>query len=93
MLGMFHVMPFMMISMSWLKSAACLASSCALKARLCIANVAKSSSGGSEDNCSGFVVSTSNESGGHLPVATPKGEEPLMVNRVCLAQMVSSQLV
>ena len=44
------------------------------RASLCNANVDLSSSGGVADNCSGFAVSTSNKSGGTLPVATSKGE-------------------
>ena len=47
-----------------------------------------SSSGGSEVSCSGFAVSTSNKSGGLLPVAISRGEYPLIVNCVFLAQTV-----
>ena len=55
---------------------------------VCNANVETSSSGGSEVSCSGFAVSTSNKSGGLLPVAISRGEYPLIVNCVFLAQAV-----
>ena len=46
------------------------------------------SSSGSEVSCSGFAVSTSNKSGGLLPVAISKGDYPLIVNCVFIAQTV-----
>lgn len=74
--------------MSRLKLAVCLASWCTLKTSLCNATVNESSAGGSEDSCSGFAFSTSNKSGGRLPVAACKRDYPLIANCAFLAQTV-----